>query len=200
MKDKNTLCYHRMMNQCPFYKGKDLLKMYPTQSKSETKEFVRLGVKFGKTIPSQNKCLDSDEANLPPKQAAPNLICLETRVTPPPQLRHVKEDIFIISNDDDLLFTPHKNKGKQPSVTKLSISKNNSCVQHALKEKPKILTQTKTATPLFGSQSTTDLSTTNPQQNLMDLSKVEVEAKALAIVETFTIKGDCEFFFFQKNC
>jgi len=118
---------------------------------------------------------------------------------PPPQRRHVKEDICIISNDDDFLFIPHKNKGKQPSVTKLSISKNNSCVQHALKEKPKIPTQTKISTPLFGSQSTTNLSTANPQQNLMDLSKVEMEAKALTIVKTFTIKGDCELFSLPKE-
>ncbi len=28
MKDKNTFSYHRMMNQCPAYKGKELLNMY----------------------------------------------------------------------------------------------------------------------------------------------------------------------------
>jgi hypothetical protein len=52
MKDNNTIYYHIMMNQCPSYKGKKLLKMYLTWNKSETKEIIRLGVKFGKTIPS----------------------------------------------------------------------------------------------------------------------------------------------------
>jgi hypothetical protein len=134
MKDKTTLFYHKMMNQCPSYKGKDL-KMYPTWNKNETKEIVKLGVKFGKTTPSQNKRCTSDEVDLPPKQAAPNPICLETNVMPPPQRRHAKKDICIISNDDDFSFTTHKNKGKQPSVSKLSISNSNSCVQHAPKEK-----------------------------------------------------------------
>jgi len=37
----------------------------------------------------------------------------------------------------------------------------------------------------------------------MDLSKVEMEARALTIIETFTIKGDCELplppnFFFNE--
>jgi hypothetical protein len=61
------------------------------------------------------------------------------------------KDICIISNDDDFLLTPHKNKGKESSVTKFFISKNNYYVQHAPKEKSKIPTQTKTTTPLFGS-------------------------------------------------
>ncbi len=139
------------------------------------------------------------QVDLPLKQVAPNPICLEIGVMPPPQHRHVKEDMCIINSDDDFSFTLHKNKGKQPNVIKLSISKSNSCVQHALKEKPKIPTQTKTTTPLFGSQSTANLSTKNPQQNLMDLSKADVEAKALATIETFTIEGDCELFFLPKE-
>jgi hypothetical protein len=52
MKDENTLSYHIMMNKCLSYNGKDFLKMYLTWNKSEIKEIVRLGVKFGKTIPS----------------------------------------------------------------------------------------------------------------------------------------------------
>jgi hypothetical protein len=43
------------------------------------------------------------------------------------------------------------------------------------------------------------LSTKNPQQNLMDLSKVDVEAKTLATIETFTIEGDCELFSLPKK-
>ncbi len=36
MKDMNIISYHKMMNQCPTYKGKDLLKMYMTWNKNET--------------------------------------------------------------------------------------------------------------------------------------------------------------------
>ncbi|KAH9556484.1 hypothetical protein CY35_07G030500 [Sphagnum magellanicum] len=54
-KDKNTLSYHRMMTQCPEYKGKDLLKMYPTWTKSDANELTRLGEKYGKTLPNRFK-------------------------------------------------------------------------------------------------------------------------------------------------
>jgi hypothetical protein len=64
--------------------------------------------------------------------------------------------LCIINSDDDFLLTPHKNKGKQPVVTKLSISRNNFCLQHAPKEKAKILAQTKTTTSLLDTQSTTN--------------------------------------------
>jgi hypothetical protein len=36
-KDKNTLFYHKMMNLCLNYTRKELLKMYPTITKSEGK-------------------------------------------------------------------------------------------------------------------------------------------------------------------
>jgi hypothetical protein len=84
--------------------------VFLTWNKSETKEIVRLGVKFGKTIPSQNKRPTLNEANFHPKWVAPNPICLETWVMPPPWCRHVKEDICIINSDDDFSLTPHKNK------------------------------------------------------------------------------------------
>jgi len=35
----------------------------------------------------------------------------------PPWPKHAKKGICIINNDDDFSLTPHKNKGKQPSVT-----------------------------------------------------------------------------------
>jgi hypothetical protein len=41
--------------------------MYPIWNKSETKEIVRLGVKFGNTIPSFKKHPASDAVDLPPK-------------------------------------------------------------------------------------------------------------------------------------
>jgi hypothetical protein len=56
---------------------------------------------------------------------------------PPPWPRLGKEDICIISSDDDFSLTPHKNKGKQAGVTELSIFKSNSCVQHVPKDKAK---------------------------------------------------------------
>jgi hypothetical protein len=45
--------------------------MYPTWNKSEAKEIVRLGVKFGKTIPTQNKHLASNETDFRPKRTHP---------------------------------------------------------------------------------------------------------------------------------
>ncbi len=61
MKDKNIIFYHKMMNYCPAYKEKDLLKLNLTWNKNETKEIIKLSVKFGKTIPSWNKCPTLDE-------------------------------------------------------------------------------------------------------------------------------------------
>jgi hypothetical protein len=49
MKHENILSYHRMMNQSVIYKGKALLKMYPTWNKNEMKEIIRFGKKFDKT-------------------------------------------------------------------------------------------------------------------------------------------------------
>lgn len=73
-----------MMNQCPSYKGKELLKMYQTWNKCETKEIIRSNVKFGKTIPNQNKHPTLNEIDFPPKRAAPNPKCGKTQVMPPP--------------------------------------------------------------------------------------------------------------------
>jgi hypothetical protein len=81
--------------------------MYLTWKKGETKEIIRLGLKFGKTIPSQNKRFPSNEVNLPPKQATPYPRFGETRVLTPPRPKQGKEDICIISSDDDFLLTPH---------------------------------------------------------------------------------------------
>jgi hypothetical protein len=69
--------------------------MYSTRNKNETKEIIKLGVKFGKIVPSQNKGPTLNE---------PNLRFGETRVMPIPRPKLVKKDIFIISNDDDFLL------------------------------------------------------------------------------------------------
>jgi hypothetical protein len=49
-KDKNTLFYHKMMNLCLEYTGKELLKMYPIIIKFETKKLIRLRGKLYQTI------------------------------------------------------------------------------------------------------------------------------------------------------
>jgi hypothetical protein len=69
--------------------------MYSTWNKNETKEIIKLGVKFGKIVPSQNKCPTLNE---------PNSRFGETRVMPIPRPKLAKKDIFIISNDDDFLL------------------------------------------------------------------------------------------------
>jgi hypothetical protein len=60
MKNKNTVFYHKMMNYCPTYKSRNLLAW----NKNETKEIIKLGVKFNKTTPSWSKCPTSNEANV----------------------------------------------------------------------------------------------------------------------------------------
>ncbi len=152
MKNNNIFSYHRMMNRCASYKGKELLKMYRTWNKNETKEITRLCLKFGKTILSQNKHLALDEANLHPKRAAPYPRFGKTWFMPCPRPKQGIEDICIINSDDDFLLTPHKHKGKQLGVVKLSISRNNPCVQDVPKEKAKVHAQNKIATLIFGLQ------------------------------------------------
>ncbi len=58
-----------MMKLCPNYKGKQLLKMYPTWTKNEIKEIFKLGEKYGKDTPCKNKCCNFDDVVLPKKQA-----------------------------------------------------------------------------------------------------------------------------------
>jgi hypothetical protein len=41
-----------MMNLCPEYTRKELLKIYPTITKFEIKELTRLREKHGKTLPN----------------------------------------------------------------------------------------------------------------------------------------------------
>ncbi len=100
---------------------------------------------------------------------------------PPPWLKLVKEDICIINNDDEFSFIPHKNIGKQLSVTKFSIFKSSSYVQLALKEKAKAVTQNKTTTPIFSLGNLVQIKKTFPHKNLANLNKVEAEAKAFII-------------------
>jgi hypothetical protein len=52
LKNKNTLFYHMMINLCPKYTRKELLKMCPTITKSKAKELTKLGEKHGNTLPN----------------------------------------------------------------------------------------------------------------------------------------------------
>ncbi len=47
-KDKNTISYHRMFNQCKGYRGEKPLKMYPTWEPSNHGEKQRIALKYGK--------------------------------------------------------------------------------------------------------------------------------------------------------
>ncbi len=68
--------------------------MYLTCNKNETKEIIRLGLKFGKTIyvPSY-KHLALNEVYLPPKRTTPNPRFEEMGVMPPPRPKFAKKDI-----------------------------------------------------------------------------------------------------------
>ncbi len=50
--------------------------MYLTWNNNETKEIIKLGVKFGKTIPSQNKRPTLNEVDLLPKWVANVIVIL----------------------------------------------------------------------------------------------------------------------------
>jgi hypothetical protein len=54
-----------MMMQCPKYKGKALVKMYPRWTKVETKKFTQLGEKFRKSLPRKLKLTHVDEIKNP---------------------------------------------------------------------------------------------------------------------------------------
>jgi len=70
-KDKNTLIYHKMMNLCFEYIGKELLKMYPTITKFEVKECSRLREKHGKILPNHRKHPNEDVIKHSPKRTTP---------------------------------------------------------------------------------------------------------------------------------
>jgi hypothetical protein len=65
----------------PCLQGEGILE---TWNKNETKEIIKLGVKFGKIVPSRNKCPTLNQSNLPSKCVAPNPTFAETRVRPIP--------------------------------------------------------------------------------------------------------------------
>jgi hypothetical protein len=70
-RNKNTLSYHKMMNLCLEYTGKELLKMCPAITKSKAKELTKLGEKHGKTLPNLLKRPNEDALERSPKRTAP---------------------------------------------------------------------------------------------------------------------------------
>jgi hypothetical protein len=71
-KNKNTLSYHKMMNLCLKYIRKELFKIYPTITKYEVKEFIRLGEKQGRTLSNYLKRPIDDAVEYSTKRATPN--------------------------------------------------------------------------------------------------------------------------------
>jgi hypothetical protein len=71
-KKKNKLSYHKMMNLCLKYTRKELLKIYPTITKYEVKEFIRLREKQGKTLSNRLKHPIDDAVEHSTKRATPN--------------------------------------------------------------------------------------------------------------------------------
>jgi hypothetical protein len=70
-KNKNTLSYHKMMNLCPKYIKKELLKMYPTITKPKAKELTKLGDKRGKTLLNHLKRPNEEPVEHSPKRTPP---------------------------------------------------------------------------------------------------------------------------------
>jgi hypothetical protein len=101
-KDENTFSYHRMMMQCPKYKGKTLLKMYLTWTKAEAKEFTQLGKKFVKSLIGKSKRTHVDEAKNPSKKVPVSSKQGKTISMPPPKAtppKHTK--VFDLNSEDD---------------------------------------------------------------------------------------------------
>ncbi len=69
-KYNNTLSYHMMMNLCLKYIRKELLKMYPTITKSKVKELTKLREKHRKTLPNHLKHSHENAVKHSPKSAS----------------------------------------------------------------------------------------------------------------------------------
>ncbi len=141
-----------MMKLCPNYKGKQLLKMYPTWTKNEIKEIFKLGEKYGKDTPCKNKCCNSNDVVLPNKQAISGKQIRVEGAMPLPQAvaRQQKEVVNLFSvNDDDFILSPQNIKGKNRSVSNLSLSIRNTYAQ--------IITQKKIILPKHQKRSTTTI-------------------------------------------
>jgi len=112
-KEKNTLFYHKMMNLCPKYTRKELLKMYVTIIKFEAKELIRLGEKYWKTLPNQWKRPIEDATEHSPKRSAPpknqkQLMGMFLRRPIPFKEKEIHE----LSSDEDFFYVKIAKTGK----------------------------------------------------------------------------------------
>jgi hypothetical protein len=89
-----------MMTQCLNYKGNELLKMYPTWTKSKAKKLTRLKEKHIKTLPNISKCLNDDAIEHPNKRVALTSLKFQNRTLPFPRPIHQKHKVVVeLSND-----------------------------------------------------------------------------------------------------
>jgi hypothetical protein len=142
MKDKNIFSFHRMMKLCLNYKGKQLQKMYPTWTKNKTKEILRLGEKYGKDTPCKNKRCNFDDVVLPNKRAiGGNQIGVEGAMPPPRAIAPQQKEVVNLSNvsDDDFILFPKNKKGRNRSVSDLSVSRKNTYAQITTQKKTTLL-------------------------------------------------------------
>jgi hypothetical protein len=93
------------MNLCPSYIGKELLKMYPTITKFEAKELIRLGEKHGKTLPNRLKHPNENAPKHSPKKTTPPKNQKKQMGMPPSRpVPHKKKKIYDLSNDEKFSF------------------------------------------------------------------------------------------------
>jgi hypothetical protein len=100
-KDKNTLSYHViMMNLCLEYIRKELLKMYPTITKSKAKEFTKLQEKHGKILPNYPKRPNEDPTKHSPKRITSPKTHKQHMGMPLARLVLRKKEIYELNNDE----------------------------------------------------------------------------------------------------
>lgn len=197
MKYKNIISYHMMMKLHPNYKGKQLLKMYPTWTKNKTKEIFKLGEKYGKDTPCKNKRRNFDDVVLPNKRATSGKqIGVEGAMPPPRAITPWHKKVFNLSgvSDDDFILSPQNKKNKNIYISNLSLSKRNTFAQITTEKKITIHVRHKrfATTIVPTSQPFTTLSQhstiTTLWQSIIVGSKVIVEAKAHAHYNNFQSK------------
>jgi len=93
--------------QCLKYKGKELLKMYPTWTKFNTKELTRLGEKHGKTLPNRNKHPNDDVTKHLDKRATSTNLKSRHRTLPPLKPINQKDKVVVELNRDGDIFSIH---------------------------------------------------------------------------------------------
>lgn len=185
-----------MMTQCPEYKGKDLLKMYPTWTKSEAKELTRLGEKYGKTLPNRFKRPSKQEPVYPTKRATPTKQHREATSMPPRRPKPPKEkEVYDLSSNEDFSSTPNQGAGNLPFLLNPSISRQKLVgpVEKTL-EKPATdkvkgpTRQNKCEANLF----LFSTGTTLPLMHVQHLRREDIEKKVKAMAKTFTVESSCE--------